>query len=388
MRYPYIYILLFITYCSFITQSYSQKYFTNESLRIDFVLTGNNSTCKASLFELKKEPHWSGSSKQYIDSFNYGEFRIVVKDSMQKIILYSRGFCTLFEEWQTTDEAKYTDRAFFQSITCPFPTQQIYTCIEKRNDTGDFEELLTLKINPNQHYINKKYLPKVKIHKLIDNGNPANCVDIVFISEGYTHDQLNKFHYDVKKFNQFLFSQPPFKKYKKKINIWMVDAISPESGITDPRANIWKNTILNASFNTLNSDRYLASKQTFTVRDYASLVPYDQIYVLANTTKYGGGGIYNHFSLTSTNHKDALNVFIHEFGHSFAGLGDEYYTSEVSYRDFYSLNLELWQPNLTTMVNLKAKWKNMIRTNVPIPTPAIKKYQNKVGEDMILFYIK
>jgi hypothetical protein len=361
-----------------IAHAQSHNYFTNETLRIDFTLSGNNSETHASIFELKKEPFWGGSPISE-DKFEYGEFKIIVKDSTQQNILFSRGFCTLFEEWQATSEAKYIDKSFQQTVVCPFPKYKIAVSIEKRKKNGEFYELLSTIINPLDYSIIKPSTPKTKTHKLVDNGSAEECVDIVFIGDGYIKEDMKKFHNDVIKLTNYLFTQPPFDKLKAKFNIWAIDAISDDSGMTDPRKDIWKNTALKSSFNTLNSDRYLESTHTFLIRDYAGLVPYDQIYVIANTEKYGGGGIYNHFSLTSVDNKKSLTVFVHEFGHSFAGLGDEYYTSSTSYNDFFNQEIEPWQPNLTTMVNLDNKWKKMIKKSTPVPTPASENYYDKVG---------
>ncbi|TLX74041.1 peptidase M64 [Labilibacter sediminis] len=378
MKHFTIILFLFAFVCSSATAQY-RNFFTEKSLRIDFVLTGNHLQTQASVFELKQEPYWGGSTVNTIDAFEYGEFRVLVKDSTQQNIIFSRGFCTLFEEWQTTDEAQLMDKSFFQTAVCPFPKSTVHVSIEKRNKAGKFISLLNTEVNPNSYSILKTNTNKVTTHKLIDNGSASECVDIVFIGDGYTMDEIDKFHADIKDLSEYLFTQTPFNKYKNRFNIWAVDAISEHSGVTDPRKNSWKNTAVRSSFNTLNSDRYLESTHTYLIRDYAGLVPYDQIYVIANTKKYGGGGIYNHFSLTSVDNPRSKTVFIHEFGHSFAGLGDEYYTSETSYNDFYNLNTEPWQPNLTTMVDFDSKWKPMLDKDIPVPTPASEEYFNAVG---------
>ena len=377
MKYLYL-ILIFFVSGIYNTSAQSSKHFTNETLRIDFVLSGNHSNTSASIFELKKETFWGGSPIEK-DAFGYGEFRVVVKDSTRKDILFSRGFCTLFEEWQTTDEAKSVDKAFHQTTLTPFPKQKVNISIEKRKKDGSYKTLLSSFVDPDDFGIIHPSPSNIKTHKLIDNGSPDECVDIVFVGDGYTSEELEKFHNDIKRMTDYLFSQKPFNKHKSKFNIWAVDAVSENSGMTNPRKNNWKNTALKSSFNTFNSDRYLESTHTFLIRDYAGLVPYDQIYVLANTEKYGGGGIYNHFSLTSVDNPKSLTVFIHEFGHGFAGLGDEYYSSSTSYNDFFDLNTEPWQPNITTLVDFDSKWKKMIKKSTPQPTPATQEFTNKVG---------
>ena len=377
MRYLII-ILSFFTLHGALLTGQTSAWSSDESLRIDFVLSGNAKETTAAIFELKKEPFWGGSPKQK-DYFNYGEFRIVIQDTLKEKVLYSRGFCTLYEEWQTTDEAFKINKAFQQSVVCPFPNKKVNVSIERRNRDGVFYNLLETVINPEDYSIKHFAKSNVKTHKIVDNGSAEECVDIVFVGDGYTKEEMDKFHNDVKRLTDFLFKQAPFDKLQSKFNIWAVDVVSENSGMTDPRKNIWKNTALKSSFNTLNSDRYLESEHTYEIRDYAGLVPYDQIYVIANTTKYGGGGIYNHFSLTSADNERSLVVCVHEFGHGFAGLGDEYYTSSTSYNDFFNQAIEPWQPNLTTMVDFESKWIDMIDKTVPVPTPAEDKYNKTVG---------
>lgn len=355
------------------------SFFGEGSLRFDLLLSGNATETHTSVFELKKETYYGGTLEKTIDPFSYGEFKITVTDPVSNNIIYTRGFCTLFEEWQTTDEANEIEKGFFQTVTIPFPKNNIRVLFERRNKIGDFYELLATDVNPTDYGIIKSPLKNIKTRKILDNGTKDQCVDIVFIGDGYSQDEINKFHDDVRRMSAYLFSQTPFNKHKNKFNIWAVDAVSEDSGVSDPRQNNWKETALKSSFNTLNSDRYLTSTHNFLIRDYAALVPYDQIYVIANTDKYGGGGIYNHFSLTSIDNVRSLTVFIHEFGHAFAGLGDEYYTSEVSYSDFFNKAIEPWQPNLTTLIDFDSKWKDVIAESTPVPTPAEEKYFNEVG---------
>ncbi len=372
------YLILLLTLVTLQSNAQYSKFFTNEALRIDFILSGDAHSTNISLFEIIKEPTWGGSRLNLHPPFSRGEFQLVVKDATSKQKLFSQGFCTLFEEWQTTVEANSNTGAFMQSIQCPFPKNEVLIDIQTRNAKNEFETIHTFHINPTSFEILTR-TSDTKTHKLIDNGEPDKYVDLVFVAEGYTQEEMEKFHRDAQRMTNYLFTQEPFDKLKNKFNIWLVDAVSEDSGVTDPRKGIWKNTALKSSFNTLNSDRYLETTHTFRVRDYAGLVPYDQIYILANTPKYGGGGIYNHFSLTSVDNVKSLTVFIHEFGHAFAGLGDEYYTSEVSYSDYFDRTIEPWQPNLTTLINFDSKWKNMLDKKTSVPTPVDENHKNEIG---------
>ena len=133
-----------------------------------------------------------------------------------------------------------------------------------------------------------------------------------------------------------------------------------ESGTDIPGERVYVNTVLNSSFYTFGTDRYLTTQDIKSVNDYAAVAPHDNIIVLINSNKYGGGGVYNYYSGTTAGHPLSPKVFIHEFGHGFAGLADEYYSSDVAYDEFYPLNVEPWEPNITTMVNFDSKWKKLI----------------------------
>ncbi len=188
-----------------------------------------------------------------------------------------------------------------------------------------------------------------------------------------------KFREDVKKMADVLFREAPFSDYRNRINIWAVEAISQESGTDIPGENIYVNTALNSTFNTFDLPRYLTTTDIKSVNDYAAAVPHDNIIVLINTTRYGGGGVYNYYSGTSAGNSLSPVVFIHEFGHGFTGLADEYYSSTVTYEEFYPLNVEPWEPNITTLVDFGSKWKNLIRKDTPVPTPENEKYSNVIG---------
>jgi hypothetical protein len=211
------------------------------------------------------------------------------------------------------------------------------------------------------------------------SGDPANKVDIIILPDGYTNDELGLFIKDCNDFASHLFSFEPYAQNKDKFNIRGVLAASAQSGSDIPADNIWKKTILNTSFYTFDSERYCMSGDNKSIRDLAANAPYDQIYILVNSPKYGGGAIYNHYSVSVNSNQMAAKIFIHELGHGFAGLGDEYYNSEEPYSEFYSKDVEPWEPNLTTLVDFDKKWKKMIGQDVPVPTPANEKYDGIVG---------
>jgi hypothetical protein len=360
-------------------QSNFEKYFTPRVLRFDFMLAGNFQKTVVYPVGMKEEPYWAGSNTNLTDPFNYGNFKYEVFDDAGNTLIYSRGFCSLFQEWQTTTEAKTLEKSFYEVATMPYPKNKIRFVLSMRERNGSFSKLYEIRIDPTDYFIRKEDPLKAGKTKIYDGGNPNTCVDLAFIAEGYKAGEMGKFRDDVKMMADLLFEEAPFNSYKDKINIWAVEAESQDSGTDIPGEKVYVNTVLNSSFYTFNLDRYLTTQDIKSVNDYAALVPHDNIIVLINSTKYGGGGVYNYYSGTTVGHPLSKKVFIHEFGHGFAGLADEYYSSSVAYDEFYPLNTEPWEPNITTLVNFESKWKGLVGKEIPTPTPAEEKYNNTTG---------
>jgi hypothetical protein len=375
-------IISFILFSALITVSAQEgfnKYFTDKVLRFDFMLAGNSEKTAVYPVGLKEEPFWAGSETNLINPFNSGNFKYEVYDAGTNTLIYSRSFCTLFQEWQTTAEAKSVDRSFYEVTTMPYPKEKVRFILSKRERNGLFSKLYETTIDPASYFIRKENPLNVAVSKVYGSGDPHTSVDLAFIAEGYKADEMGKFREDVKKMADILFAEAPFSDYKDRFNIWAVEAISQDSGTDVPGEHIYVNTALNSSFNTFDIDRYLTTQDIKAVNDYAAAVPHDNIIVLINSTRYGGGGVYNYYTGTTTGNQLSPKVFIHEFGHGFAGLADEYYTSTVAYDEFYPLNVEPWEPNITTMVNFGVKWKKMIAKDIPIPTPPEEKYKDVTG---------
>jgi len=348
-------------------------------MRFDFLLGGNSNDEKVYPEQIKKEPFWAGSKKNLADPFNYGNYRFRIIDVKSDSLIFSKGFSTLFEEWQSTAEAKETDKTFYQSAIFPFPKRKIRLEIDSRQRDGNFKTIYKTEINPDNYFILNETPIQFETFEILNNGKPENKVDIVILAEGYTALEMEKFKEDAKRVTQYLFDEEPFKSEKGKFNVSAVLTPSPESGTDIPGENIYKNTRFNSTFYTFDVSRYLTTSDMKNILDAAAIVPYDHIYVLVNTERYGGGGFYNFLSVCTADNSLTKEVFVHEFGHGFAGLGDEYYNSEVAYEDFYNLKVEPWEPNITTLVNFDSKWKSMVEESIEIPTPRNAKYDNTVG---------
>jgi hypothetical protein len=372
-------VLFFSISLSVYGQGNFDKYFTNKVLRFDFMLAGDSRETVVYPLEMKEEAFWAGSVVNLTDQFNYGNFKYEVFDHATNNLIYSKGFSTLFQEWQTTTEAKTIARSFYEVATMPFPKNKIRFVLSKRERDGSFVWLYETEIDPANYFIRKESPVNASVSKILDGGDSQKCVDLAFIAEGYTKDEISKFREDVKKMAEVLFAEKPFCDFKDIFNIWAVEAVSQESGTDIPGENIYVNTALNSSFYTFDLDRYVTTQDIKSVNDYAALVPHDNIIILINSSRYGGGGVYNYYSATTTDHKLSPKVFVHELGHGFAGLADEYYSSSVAYDEFYPLGTEPWEPNITTMVDFESKWKDMINKATPQPTPAEEKYNDITG---------
>lgn len=372
-------ILLLLLTVSITAQVEFSRYFEPKTLRIDYFHSGTDTSGSYSMDELRQEPYWGGSLKNLIDTFQYGKYMFMAFDSASNKLIYSRGFSTLFSEWQTTAEAKKTAKTFSETVTMPFPKKTVRIAFYDRDKTQKFQKRFEYYVNPSSYFISPEIHRQCATFEVLKSGGPETKVDLVIIPEGYTKEDMQKFRNDCQRFAGYLFNASPYKENKEKFNIWGVEAFSEESGTDIPAKNIWKKTALNTTFFTFDLERYLMTSDNKSVRDLASNVPYDQIYILANTSEYGGGAIYNHYSVCVSDNKYDEYIFTHEFGHGFAGLGDEYYTSDVAYENFYPEGIEPWEPNLTTLVNFESKWKNMVAVSVPVPTPPEKKYEKTVG---------
>ena len=371
---------LIICISAFAQQPKYDEYFTPDRLRIDLTFAGDATYQKIFLEGMVKECAWSGSKTNLVDPFKYGEYYMEVQTPEGKVI-YSKGFNTLFQEWRTMEEAQHTPRAFKNSCRIPYPKNNVKVAISERlREDGSYKQLAVFDIDPQDKSINRDKENNFPVTRILDNGHPQNKVDIVFVAEGYTAEQMDKFRSDVQKHVGYLFEMEPYKHRQSDFNIWAVESVSPESGTDIPHHDIWKQTVANSNFYTFKTDRYLTASDHTLLCQLTSNLPCDAIYVIVNTEKYGGGGIYNFYGLSMSDHATTPQVFVHEFGHSFAGLADEYfYDTAESFIDMYNTAIEPWEPNITSLVEFEKKWKDMLSENTPVPTPVVKGQEQVLG---------
>ncbi|MCK5136373.1 MAG: peptidase M64 [Bacteroidales bacterium] len=355
------------------------RWFEDGVMRIDLMFSGTSEETTYSFSVLRKEKHYSGSRSILIDPFDYGDHKFLVKDAASGALIFSHTYCTLFREWQTTLEADTLKRAFSHVLRFPWPKNSVIVEIHDRDKNGDFNLTWIGKIDPATIYADPGNQLVFETVDLEINGPPEERIDILFLAEGYTADEMDKFVGDAERSAGFIFSEEPFKSNRSAFNMRAVKSVSKDSGTDIPGQGIWKNTVMNSTFYTFGIERYMTTLDYQSVCDVASNAHYDQVYILVNTAKYGGGGIYNLYSISAADNAASRAVVIHEFGHAFGGLADEYFNSAVAYNDFFNLEVEPWNPNLTTLVDFDSKWKGMVAKDTPIPTPSTDQYQETVG---------
>lgn len=377
------FILLALSLCdslSLMAQGDYDTYFTDKSLRVDFILSGNSEEQTAGIQQLREEPVWSGPHKNLVDPFDYGGYFVKVYDKASGKLIYSRGFNTLFEEWRTTAQARSETQAWSNSVSIPYPKATVRLELSARErDDMRFHPLLEQEIDPSSIFIDRSPLRKNPVVTIQSKGEATEKVDLVFIPEGYTAEEQAKFEADARRFTEALFKTPPFDQYREEFNVYAVNLPSEESGTDSSGKGVFKNTALNSGYYTFGIDRYLTTPDMKSIRDAVWETPCDAIFILVNTDTYGGGGMYNFYAIGTADNARTLSVFAHEFGHSFAGLADEYFTSEVAYEEFYNLKFEPWEPNITTLVDFDSKWKHLLPAGTPIPTPLEEPYMDKAG---------
>lgn len=353
-------------------------WFEDKTLRVDYVHCGDGREEEIGLAALIEEGAWSGRTARLTETLDLGQYCVQVFDQESGRLLYAHGFCSVFGEWQTTEEAlNGLRRAMHESVRIPFPRKPVRLEFLKRNRRNEFAPLWSLAVDPASADIRREPCRiRGLVRNLVINGDPKSKVDLVILGDGYRRNEMGKLRRDARRFVDVLFSVEPFKEHRTDFNVRLIEAPSQDSGIDDPRAGIWKETAFGCRYNTFNVQRYVLCLDNQALRDIAAAAPYDAVYVLINSSQYGGGGIFNQFAVCYAGGKTkepewwAEYVFVHEFGHSFAGLADEYYNSEVAYNDLYPLDVEPWEPNISTLnADGGCKWRNMLAQGVLVPTP-------------------
>lgn len=346
-------------------------HFADKTLRVDYIFNGNASGQAICLDGLSALPTWAGRKHHLAELPLQGNGQIVIRNAASGKTIYTTSFSSLFQEWLETDEARNVTKGFENTFLLPYPLQPVEIEITLLDPRRNVRASMKHIVHPNDVLIEQKGNSHITPHKyLLHNDSPEKCIDVAILAEGYTLQEMQTFYEDADIACKSIFDHEPFKSMKKRFNVVAVASPSTDSGVSVPRLNEWKHTAFGSHFSTFYSDRYLTTSRVKAIHDALAGIPYEHIIILANTEEYGGGGIYNSYTLTTAHHPMFRPVVVHEFGHSFGGLADEYFYDNDVMTDTYPLDIEPWEQNISTQVDFAAKWKDMLSENTPVPTPA------------------
>lgn len=370
MKKHILFLLCLIAVASTRAQVFAD-HFADKTLRVDYIFNGNASGQAICLNGLSALPTWAGRKHHLAELPLQGNGQIIMRNAASGKTIYTTSFSSLFQEWLETDEARNVTKGFENTFLLPYPLQPVEIEITLLDPRRNVRASMKHIVHPNDVLIEQKGNSHITPHKyLLHNDSPEKCIDVAILAEGYTLQEMQTFYEDADIACKSIFDHEPFKSMKKRFNVVAVASPSTDSGVSVPRLNEWKHTAFGSHFSTFYSDRYLTTSRVKAIHDALAGIPYEHIIILANTEEYGGGGIYNSYTLTTAHHPMFRPVVVHEFGHSFGGLADEYFYDNDVMTDTYPLDIEPWEQNISTQVDFAAKWKDMLSENTPVPTPA------------------
>ena len=356
-----------------------------DTMRVDFYHTGNAKEERFSLDRVVREPlPWPGNPSRTIDDTNRGKYFFEIVDSASGRVLYSRGFSSIYGEWETTGEAQKIDRTFSESLRFPAPAAPFKVVVKKRDAKNAFRDAWTVAIDPADKFVLRNTAardagPLIKLHEA---GDPATKLDFLILGDGYTLAERGKFERDARKLVTTLFATSPFKERQGDINVWGLVPPAAESGVSRPSQGIYRRSPIGSTYDAFDSERYVLTFENKNFRDVAANAPYEVTEILVNSATYGGGGIYGLYSTVAADNAYAAYVFVHEFGHHIAALADEYYTSDVAYLPAAD-RVEPWEPNVTALLDpATLKWKDLVTPGTALPTPWPKEEFERYTKDI------
>ncbi len=343
-----------------------------QTLRVDVQHGGDAKSEHYALERVVVEPlPWPGNPARPIDTTNRGTQKFEVIDPDDGRVLYSRGYSTVFGEWQTTDEAKEMQRSFQESMRFPMPAKPVLVKVYGRDATNGFTQLWSVRVDPQALDVERVARPApAKPIAIRHSGDPSDKVDLLLLGDGYTAAEMDKFKARARELADRLFSVSPFKERAADFNVWALAVPVPESGVSRPSTGVHRLSSTGARYDIFDSERYVLTLDNRAFREVAQYAPYDAVEIMVNGETYGGGGIFGQFSTVAVDNDWRDYVFVHEFGHHFAGLADEYYTSPVAYAAADTPRVEPWEPNVTALLDPHhLKWQDRMTAKTPVPTP-------------------
>ena len=356
-------------------------------MRLDYFHTGKADSEIFSRERVVVEPlPWPGNPQKPLDESNFGSYFFEVRELRSGKALYSRGYSSVFSEWQTTDEAKREYRTFSESLRFPAPSVPVKISVQKRDVANRFREIWSTTVDPQDRSIQRVTAPApAPVIEMEVHGESADRVDVLFLGEGYTAGESGRCARDVRRAAEALFQYPPFRERRENFNLRAICAASPESGVSHPSRGEHRRTLFDSTFDVFGTARYALSFNNRSIREVAAYAPYEFLAIVMNDRAYGAGGIFGQFATVSIDNARSLPAFVHEFGHHFAALADEYFLGPVAYAPLIP-KVEPWEPNVTALLpNGNLKWKEQVSAGTPIPTPwPEKEYVQTGGSDRYL----
>ena len=340
------------------------------TLRVDYIFTGTASSTEIAVCELSCFEGWAGRRHNLDSVPRKGNGQIVMRDAQSQQVLYMTSFSTLFQEWQCTEEATRLRKSFENVFLLPMPSAKAVVSVTLFGFKGEVTASFEHCVDPEDILIRQRAVSYVPYRELLKSGPADKCIDVAIVAEGYTAQEAELFYQDASIAMDEILSYEPFSSLRDNFNFIAVAPASKHSGVSVPSEGVWKDTAVGSSFDTFYTERYLTTLHLFKLHDLLAGLPYEHIIILANTETYGGGGIYNSYTLTTTHNPYFRPVVVHEFGHSFAGLADEYYYDD-QYTEQYYPGIEPWEPNITTLADFSAKWQKLLPEGCECPTPPV-----------------
>lgn len=380
MRTKFLFLLIGLAVTVSLSGQNFNDYFADKTLRLDYLFVGNTQHQEVTLRELSCLPGWAGRRHHLSELPLKGDGQIHVRDKASGVEIYSHSFSSLFQEWLDTDEAKGSTKGFENTFLVPYPLRPVEIETLLFDARGEVATRFVHTVDPADILIHAKGTGEILPHKYLwKGGDVEQCIDIAILAEGYTEEEMDWFYQDATIAMESLFNHEPFGSMKERFNIVAVASPSIDSGVSVPRLGKWRRTAFGSHFSTFYSDRYLTTSDVRSIHDALSGIAYEHIIILANTDEYGGGGIYNAFTLTTAHHKDFRPVVVHEFGHSFGGLADEYFYENDTMTDTCPLDVEPWEQNITTRIDFASKWEDLLTPETPVPTHVAESKRYPVG---------
>ncbi len=340
-----------------------------QTFRVDLFHTGTATEERFAVDRLVLEPlPFPGNPARPIDDTNLGKYFFEVRDLRTNRVVYSRGFASIYGEWETTDEAREVSRTFSESLRFPAPAGPVQVAVKKRGDRNAFREVWSTVVDPKDRTVDTARPPSPgPVIELLKSGDPAQKLDLLLVGDGYTEADRAKFEQDARRLVKVLFDHEPFRSRRADFNVWGLCPPSEQRGVSRPLTGVHRRSRVGATYDAFGSERYILSFENRSLRDVASFAPYDALAILVNGETYGGGGIFNLYATVAADNRWADYIFVHELGHHLAALADEYFTSETAYLSPEG-RPEPWEPNATADPR-GAKWADLVTPGTPLPTP-------------------